>query len=41
MWDHETLAETPWDVERAKAAFAAAEARFNAWRETEAVAAAQ
>lgn len=32
MWDQETLAEAPWDVERAKAAFADAEARFNAWR---------
>lgn len=41
MWDHETLVEGPWDVERAKAAFAAAEARFNAWRNTEAPAAAQ
>ncbi len=39
MWDHETLAEAPWDVERAKAAFAGAEARFNAWRDTEPVAA--
>lgn len=29
-WDHETLAEQPWDVERVKALFAAAEARYNA-----------
>ena len=27
-WDHETLAERPWDVERAKAVFREAEARF-------------
>lgn len=32
MWDHETLAECPWDVERVKEAFAGAEARFNAWQ---------
>lgn len=37
MWDHETLVEGPWEVERVKAAFAGAEARFNAWRDTEAV----
>ena len=38
MWDHETLAEAPWDVERAKTAFVEAEARFNAWRGPRAVA---
>ena len=32
MWDHETLVERPWDVERVKAVFAGAEARFNAWQ---------
>lgn len=32
MWDHETLAEEPWDVERVKVAFASAEARFKAWQ---------
>jgi predicted metal-dependent enzyme (double-stranded beta helix superfamily) len=37
MWDHETLVEGPWEIERVKAAFAGAEARFNAWRDTEAV----
>jgi len=31
MWDHETLVERPWDVERVKVVFAGAEARFNAW----------
>ncbi len=30
QWDHETLAEQPWDVERVKSLFAAAEARFKA-----------
>ena len=29
-WDHETLAERPWDVERVRGIFADAEARFNA-----------
>lgn len=28
-WDHETLAERPWDVERVKTLFRDAEARFN------------
>lgn len=32
MWDHETLAEEPWEVEKVKAVFGAAEARFNAWQ---------
>lgn len=31
-WDHETLAERPWDVEHARQAFREAEARFNAVR---------
>lgn len=30
QWDHETLAEQPWDVERVKALFREAEARFAA-----------
>ena len=29
-WDHETLQEQPWDIERVRGLFAAAEARFNA-----------
>ncbi len=29
-WDHETLTERPWDVERVRKVFADAEARFNA-----------
>ncbi len=29
-WDHETLIERPWDVERVRKIFADAEARFNA-----------
>ncbi len=29
-WDHETLTERPWDVERVRRIFADAEARFNA-----------
>ena len=29
-WDHETLAEHPWNVERVKPLFSEAEARFNA-----------
>lgn len=41
MWDHETLIERPWDVERAKAVFADAEARFNAWQGSRAGGAAQ
>lgn len=32
LWDHETLVEQPWDVERVKSLFAEAEARFNAWK---------
>jgi len=39
MWDHETLEEQAWDVERAKALFAGAEARFNAWQDARAGAA--
>lgn len=39
MWDHETLVERPWDVERVKEVFAGAEARFNTWQNTLAVAA--
>lgn len=39
MWDHETLVERPWDVERVKAVFAGAEARFHAWQGARAVAA--
>lgn len=30
MWDHETLAEQPWDLDQAKLQFAQAEARFAA-----------
>jgi len=30
-WDHETLVESPWDVEKVKAQFKEAEARFNAY----------
>lgn len=30
VWDHETLAEKPWDVEQVKALFRKAEERFNA-----------
>lgn len=41
MWDHETLVEQGWDVERVKAVFAGAEARFNAGRDTTTVAAGQ
>lgn len=29
-WDHETLIESPWDVEKVKLQFQEAEARFNA-----------
>jgi len=32
QWDHETLVEHPWDVDRVKSAFAEAEARFNGAR---------
>lgn len=39
MWDHETLVEGPWEVERVKTVFAGAEARFNAWQGTRADAA--
>ncbi|WP_407279713.1 hypothetical protein U5817_03360 [Aromatoleum evansii] len=31
MWDHETLVEEPWEVEKVKALFDQAESRFNAW----------
>lgn len=31
LWDHETLAEGAWEVEKVKALFEQAEARFNAW----------
>ncbi|NMG74745.1 hypothetical protein [Aromatoleum diolicum] len=31
-WDHETLIEQPWDVDRVKSLFQEAEARFNATR---------
>lgn len=30
QWDHETLVEQPWDVEKVKSLFSVAEARFNA-----------
>jgi predicted metal-dependent enzyme (double-stranded beta helix superfamily) len=30
-WDHETLTESPWDVEGVKLKFQEAEARFNAF----------
>ncbi|MCC4115047.1 hypothetical protein LLG90_06755 [Aromatoleum toluclasticum] len=33
LWDHETLAEAPWEVEKVKALFEQAEARFNAWHQ--------
>jgi hypothetical protein len=29
-WEHETLAERPWDIERVKVMFREAEQRFNA-----------
>jgi len=29
-WDHETLQEQPWDIDRVRSLFAEAEARFNA-----------
>ncbi|MEN8130723.1 MAG: hypothetical protein ABFS45_11125 [Pseudomonadota bacterium] len=29
-WDHETLIERPWDIDKAKSLFREAEARFNA-----------
>lgn len=32
-WDHETLVECPWDVEKVKLQFQQAEARFNALSE--------
>ncbi|KON81036.1 hypothetical protein PA01_04840 [Azoarcus sp. PA01] len=32
QWDHETLAEQPWDVVRVRSLFDEAEARFRAWR---------
>ena len=34
-WDHETLQEHPWDVERVKSLFREAEARFGATPRTE------
>jgi predicted metal-dependent enzyme (double-stranded beta helix superfamily) len=30
-WDHETLQEQPWDIDRVKNLFAQAEARFNSY----------
>jgi predicted metal-dependent enzyme (double-stranded beta helix superfamily) len=30
-WDHETLIESPWDVEKVKAQFKEAEARYNSY----------
>lgn len=33
LWDHETLAEEPWEVEKVKVLFEQAEARFNAWHQ--------
>lgn len=33
-WNHETLAEQPWDVERVKRLFTEAEERFNAGRKS-------
>lgn len=33
-WDHETLLESPWDVEKVKLQFQQAEARFNAHTNT-------
>lgn len=32
-WDHETLTERPWDIEKVKSLFREAEARFNATRD--------
>jgi len=32
LWEHESLAERPWEVETVKALFSEAEARFNAWK---------
>ncbi|HSW19271.1 MAG TPA: hypothetical protein VLJ86_18775 [Ramlibacter sp.] len=32
QWDHETLTELAWDVEKVKALFAQSEARFNAFQ---------
>jgi hypothetical protein len=29
-WDHETLIERPWDIDKVKSLFQEAEARFNA-----------
>jgi hypothetical protein len=29
-WDHETLAEQPWDIDRVRSLFQEAETRFNA-----------
>ncbi|BAL23050.1 hypothetical protein [Azoarcus sp. KH32C] len=33
LWEHETLVEQPWDVEKVKALFEEAEARFNGWEQ--------
>ena len=33
-WDHETLTERPWDIERVKTLFQQAEERFNAVNQT-------
>jgi predicted metal-dependent enzyme (double-stranded beta helix superfamily) len=32
-WDHETLAERPWDITKVKASFSEAEARFSGYRD--------
>jgi predicted metal-dependent enzyme (double-stranded beta helix superfamily) len=31
-WDHETLSESPWDVDKVRLRFKEAEARFNAFQ---------
>jgi predicted metal-dependent enzyme (double-stranded beta helix superfamily) len=33
-WDHETLIERPWDVDKVKLSFAEAEARFKGYKES-------
>jgi predicted metal-dependent enzyme (double-stranded beta helix superfamily) len=35
-WDHETLIERPWDIDKVKSSFAEAEARFNGYKDREA-----